>query len=206
MSYDLRRSYEPYRREAWHSFLIDLILSIGMAVVLFLIQAHKTFPWLFLAIPALLLLELFFNYFIVVLSWVEIRLHLFCEERIRLIRIKEEFVPSGRLGSVLDKLYPKALLAERDILVVSTPDNRSMKLRCAFGGNEPSSFGRNRKKEIHKNKETDPDPLGESRIVYGKLTHIILSWDGKRFVSNTGLWDRGTFPNLGVYRSTALRK
>ena len=162
-----KRAYAPYRREALYCFAIDItIVAVGI-VLFYLYDMHNIIPWFPLIFAFYLLIEIFLNYWIAILSYVEQIFNLMTTDEIKLIKIYNAHSLSGKYGSIINSLYSKKL--NMGSYRIKAYGSKKIKLRTAISGKKWQII-------------SDNIYLGNAdnvRLTYGKLTHIIISFDKK---------------------------
>lgn len=165
---EVSRAYEPYRREALYSFVMSILAMVCCTVVI--IPWGIEIPGVFLVLGVgylcILLLEAVFIFRWALLSVIEKRRGCYACAQVQMVRISEEFVPSGKYESVVGKLYPKELRVRRHIIKCVDADGNRLTLRSVMSG---------------KNAQPLLDEIyyktGKTRtVLYGKYTHIIVKY------------------------------
>ena len=90
-----KRSYAPYRREALYCFAIDIVIVTVGSVLFYLYDVHNIIPWFPIIFLCYLLIEIFLNYRIAILSYVEQIFNLTAIDEIKLIKIYDAHSLSG---------------------------------------------------------------------------------------------------------------
>ena len=173
-------AYEPFRREALHCFLLNLLLfSIFGALLLAVslksrIKVHEI-NLLLISIPIFVFeIHLFCTvYRIAILSWIEMAGKVFVTQSLILEEIKEESSPSGRWGSIIPQLYPKKANYGRYKILCRTEEGKRFKLRCAVNGKNYQIIG---------NQIWD-GPGWKRSVTYGRFSHVILRYNDKDDIS-----------------------
>ncbi len=161
-------AYEPFLREARYCFVLDTLISFAVVICFFMLNLFSS-PFFCMIIPAFFFIEVIVNYRIGLLALWERKKQLFVSTKVCIIEMREEYSPSGRWNSIIPKLYPPHLGVNRYRLIVKDSIGNMIILRCAMSGKKWQL--------IHDN---IGDGIGWNRLVtYGKLTHIILSFDDK---------------------------
>ncbi len=165
-------AYEPFRREARYCFGLDLLISFVLAICFFLLHLFSS-PLFCMIIPLYFLIEIIVNYRIGLLSRLESKRRLFVSTLVSITKIQDEYSPSGRWNSIIPKLYPPHLRVNRYRIIGRDSIGNMINLRCAISGEKWQL--------IHDN---IGEGIGWDRLItYGKLTHIILSFDNKDDIS-----------------------
>ena len=174
-------AYEPFHKECLHCIAVDFAVVLVMLVgVLFISTKGYDLKVLLTGAGAILalyfLVEFFLNYRLSILARLEKQFHLIIADELLYEDISEEFSFSGRWGSILPKLYPKEKSVGRFRVRMRNREEESISLRCAVCG-----------------KQWNQKPPAEKRfvrVVYGKYSHIILSWEGVYLRKKSGLYER----------------
>ena len=169
-------AYAPFQREARYCFTVDLFISLVVAVIFFLLNLFSStfFRWI---IPSFFLIEIIVNYRIGLLSRLESKIGAFISAKICISEIQDEYSASGRWNSIISKLYPPNLRVNRYRVIGKDGTGNIIKLRCAISGKKWQLIH----DSIH---DSICEGVEWNRLVtYGKLTHIILSFDDKDDVS-----------------------
>ena len=170
-------AYEPYRKEASHSF-VTMVGAMACCIVV-LIPFCKEIPKVLIVLGlSYLLLILFATIFIYrfsLLSIYEKRCCRYIRKEVRMTAMSDEYSPSGKYESIIPRLYPAGLRVQRHKIRCLDSDGNKLLLRRAMGG---------------KNAQLLMDEIfngGESKrtVIYGKYTHIIVSFCDK---DDTAFW------------------
>ena len=162
---ELHNAYEPYNREALYCLRVDILLVLGL-VIAFTLFGGWNYPQLYWVFPFYFLLELIFNYSLAILGFFERKLGLFLQKKIKIVRITEDYSPSGHWGSVIPKLYPKQVNVSRNKLICTDEDGKRLRLRSAMSGKKWQL--------LFDSIEANPS---QCTVTFGKLTHIVISYD-----------------------------
>lgn len=168
---EVARAYEPYRKEALYSFTMILSAMIGGALIF--IPWGKDDPKIYVVLgvgyPFILLLATALDFRLALLSVFEKMGKCYIKAEIQMIRITEEFLPSGKYESVIHKLYPKEAHVSPVKILCRTSDNKKLILRRAMSG-------KNQQLLVD---EIWNDPEKKRTVQYGKFTHIIVEYCDK---------------------------
>lgn len=172
----VKRAYEPYRKEAMHCFLEYILVVLVCGVVFLIWRIQNPNIYIVVGIGCLLffVLEIFLDYRLALLSWIEEHWRLYDIKEVQMVRIKVEYSPSGKYESIIPKLYPKELGVNRNKIKCIDFDNKKFSLRSAMGNKNAQILI----DEI--NKKT-----GVRRTVkVGKYTHIIVKYCDNDYISH----------------------
>ena len=163
-----KRAYAPYRREALYCVAIGIaIVSVG-SVLFYLYDIHNIIPWFPIIFLCYLLIEIFLNYRIAILSYVEQIFNLTAIDEFKLIKIYDAHSLSGKYGeSIINSLYSKKL--NMGSYKIKAKGSKKIKLRTAISGKKWQIISDN----IYL---CSADNV---KVTYGKITHIIISFDKK---------------------------
>ncbi len=162
-------SYIPYRKEAGYCLCIDIVIITFLVIFLLAMNIHQFAPHLFVFCLLFIIIEIFTNYRIALLSFLEIRSHKFVTTELYLVEIGEEFSLSGKWGSQMLKLYSPQMMVRRYRFIFKAHNGKRLVLRCAMSAKKAQKV-----KDVLAEKETI-----SRRIIFGKYTHIILKCDDK---------------------------
>lgn len=174
-------AYIPFHKECYHCLFIDFAVVFAMVIGAMFIST-KGFDnrvlWVGTCVIAVfyLLIEVFINYRLSILARVEKRFNLIVCEALQYEDICEEFSLSGRWGSILPKLYPKELNVARFRVKMRDQCGNPISLRCAASGSQWKQKTFHETLFVH--------------VIYGKYSHIILSWEGVHLRKVSGLYDK----------------
>ena len=161
----ISKALEPYKKESLYNLPIDLIafpIIIIITLILFPIVLIEEIP--------LIILVLLANYRITILGMIEQKKDNYIQDRITMIKIKDEYTNSSKyVSSVIPKLYPENKHYGRYKIICRTKDGKRLKLRSAVSGNNWKILYDNINKEGG----------WERTVTYGKYSKIIVSYDDK---------------------------
>ena len=166
---ELHNAYDPYNREALYSLRLDILIVLCLAILLALFGALPKYAAVFWVFPFYFLLELVFNYSLALLGRIESKKQLYASRQVRIQSIAEEYSPSGHWGSVIPRLYPKQLNVSRSKLICLDDSGKRLRLRSVVSGKKWQA--------LSDGIEAEPQKLRS--VTYGKLTHIVISYDDK---------------------------
>lgn len=166
----LPTAYEPYRREAKYCLIVDIIVSLLVALLLITTGLLILLP----LIPLFALAEYLLNYRLVRLARRELREELFTTETVEITAIRDERSAAGHWGSIMHELYPKEVHMGRCKLLCRTEDGQKLTLRGIMSGQKQQM--------LHDG--IDRKQLTRCTLTYGTKTHIVLD-----FGSNNKLCD-----------------
>ena len=174
-------AYKPFHKESLHCLAVDAAVAAAILVgTLFIRSRGFGGRALWLGAGAVLLVyligEALLNHRLSILARLEKRFGWFETASLQQESIAEAFSLSGRWGSVMPRLYPGELHAGRCRVKMRTPTGERLTLRCAVCG---------------KQWRQTPPPEGRFvRVVYGRYSRIILSWEGVHLRKVSGLFER----------------
>lgn len=168
---ELSRAYEPYRKEAWYTFVTTTVVMIVCALVILPWGIHVPGVYLVLGIGYLgiLLLEAVSIFRTALLSGIEMRRGLYVRVEIRMTSLRDEFIPSGKYASIIPKLYPKELQVEPHKIKCVGADNNKLTLRSAMRAKHAQLLI----------DEVWDQPERTRTVLYGKYTHVIVKYCDK---------------------------
>ena len=174
-------SYEPFHKESLHCLAVDAAVAVIILVgALFIGSRGLGGRALWLGAGAVLLAyligEALLNHRLSILARLEKRFGWFETASLRQETISEEFSLSGRWGSLMPRLYPRELNAGRYRVKMRTPTGERVTLRCAVCGRQW--------------RQVPPPEQRFVRVVYGRYSRIILSWEGVHLRKVSGLFER----------------
>lgn len=135
----LRKSYEPYRREAGYALGRDVCLIGVVLVILFAFlqkqeDAEGLYQAAMIAFPSMFVFLLFADTYIAALTLLEEKKVRYAARQVWIVRMKDAFSWTGRMfESVMIKLYPEDVRMEPYWLYAVTPTGEKFRLRCAAG-------------------------------------------------------------------------
>ncbi len=172
----INRAYEPYRKEAMHCFVeyILVVLACGVVFLIWKIQTPNIYIVLGIGCLLSFVLEIFLNYRLALLSWIEERRQLYEVKEVQMIRFKEEYFTSGKYESIIPKLYPKDIGVCRNKIKCIDSNNKNLSLRSAMGNKNAQMLIDEIKKRT-----------GVRRtVMVGKYTHIIVKYCDNDYISH----------------------
>ena len=176
-------AYEPFHKESLHCLAVDAAVAAVIFVgALFIHSKGFGGRALWLGAGAVLLayfiVAALLHYRLSILARLEGRFGWFETASLRQETIAEEFSFYGRWGSVMPRLYPETLHAGRFRVNMHAPTGERITLRCAVCGRQW--------------RQTTPPEGRYASVVYGRYSHIILSWEGVHLRKVSGLFERET--------------
>jgi len=157
-------AYKPYREEALHCLIVDVILCLCMVALFAAINFGLSF--LAFLIPAYLLLECFLNYRVALLSFLENRLGRYLQSEYEFESDEIEYSFSEKHGdSVLSKQKIMEKTIYKYVLLCKDKNGECVTLRMCMDYNKRKvleDYVRNTQGKIH--------------IAYGKYTGVIVEF------------------------------
>ena len=174
-------AYEPFHKESLHCLAVDAAAAAVFLVgALFIRSRGFGGRALWLGAGAVLLVyligETLLNHRLSILARLETHFGWFETASLQQESIAEKFSLSGRWGSVMPRLYPGELHAGRYRVKMTAPTGERVTLRCAVCGRQW--------------RQTPPPEGRFISVVYGRYSHIILSWEGVHLRKVSGLFER----------------
>ena len=163
---EVSRAYEPYRKEALYTFVISIAVMIVCALVILPwgIDFPKVYIVLGIGYLGILLMEAVSIFRTALLSVIEKHRGCYVKAEIRMTRLHDEFIPSGKYASIIPKLYPKELQVEPHKIKCVDADNNKLTLRSAMRAKHAQLLI----DEVWNQSEKT------RTVLYGKYTHVIV--------------------------------
>lgn len=172
--------YLPYRKEAMYCFTLDIVIVVVICVLFFVMEIQFYMPVLFLILPTYFIIESFFNYRLALLSFFEVCKNSYMSKDVYIVDINIENSASGHWGSIISKLYPKAVGMERYKIICVDTNNVKLTLRSAMS---------NKNSQLLTDGIRMTKPLKRT-VVFGRYSHIVLKYlddDDLAFILNRKL-------------------
>lgn len=164
MTHNSQNTYEPYRKEAFYCLIIDIVVAVSIVLLLLLARAG----WFIVPIlPLFALCTFCINYLPMLRVRKESRGEMYETVTAEILEIRETHTAAGYWGTVLKESYPKALHVGKYKIVCRDTNGQKLILQCVMS---------EQKQQLLRD-GIDRKELSGCAITYGKLSHIIQSYD-----------------------------